>query len=468
MITPVILCGGAGTRLWPVSRKAHPKQFTPLISHETPYQATLRRFSGPDFTTPMVLTNEEFRFTAASQANDLGISDLRIVLEPEARDTAAAILCAALLLAQDDPEAVMLVSPSDHAIEDTQAFAASVKQARQAMNDGELITFGVPPDRPETGYGYLQTSGGGDLLDVQAFCEKPDAETATSMLRDGGYLWNAGLFLFRACDVISAFRNYAADLILPCQNAVEDGAAQPGAFCLSRDGYAAARVISFDYAVMEQAQCVKAMPLTCGWCDLGSWDALWQATPPDADGVAVQGQVTAIGCRDSYLRSDDDSIALVGLGLSNVIAVATSDAVLLADKNQVQDVSTIVRGLRAQNTPQADQSPRQHRPWGWYENLCMGDRFRVKRIMVRPGGALSLQSHLHRSEHWVVVAGTAEVAIGPETKLISENQSIYVPLGAQHRLKNPGRVPIYLIEVQTGGYLGEDDIIRYDDLYYRA
>nr|WP_237402576.1 mannose-1-phosphate guanylyltransferase/mannose-6-phosphate isomerase [Rhodovulum sulfidophilum] len=471
VIHPVILCGGSGTRLWPSSRKAYPKQFAPLIGRESLYQRTLRRFSGGGFAAPLVMTGNEFRFMATEQAAAIGLSDARVVVEPLGRDTAPAILAAALMLERDDPEALMLVAPSDHVIADLPAFLAAVEAGCPPARDGALVTFGVAPDRPETGYGYLELTAppaGNTPVPLASFREKPDLATAREMLEAGTYLWNAGIFLFRAADAIAAFETHAPELLAPCRAAIAEGQTDLGFFRLAEAPYAGARAISFDYAVMEKASRVMAVPLEGGWSDLGSWDALWAAAGPDADGVVADGAVTAIDCRDSYLRSEDESMQLVGLGLEGVVAVAMRDAVLVADKSRAQEVKSVVETLRADGVAQADQYPRFHRPWGWYETLCLGTRFQVKRIMVRPGGVLSLQSHHHRSEHWIVVSGTAEVTIGEEARLVTENQSVYIPLGTVHRMANPGKLPMYLIEVQTGAYLGEDDIVRYQDIYDRS
>ncbi|WP_425093861.1 mannose-1-phosphate guanylyltransferase/mannose-6-phosphate isomerase [Tropicimonas sp. S265A] len=471
MIHPVILCGGSGTRLWPSSRKAYPKQFAPLLGDESLFQMTLARFAAPQFAAPLVVTGEDFRFLATEQAVAAGLSDPRVIVEPEGRDTAAAVLTAALLLAQDDPDAMMLVAPSDHVIADTEAFRAAVDAAATAATDGALVTFGVTPDRPETGYGYLELpdtpDGSGAPVRLKSFREKPDLATAEGFLAAGRYLWNAGLFLFRASDVIAAFEAHAPGLLGPCRDAIATGAQDLGFFRLGAAAYGQAQAISFDFAVMEKAAHVMAVPLSVGWSDLGSWDALWQAAGPDADGVSTSGTVTALECADSYLRSESDGMQVVGFGLKGIVAVATQDAVLIADKDRVQDIKSVVSALRAKKAPQADNYPRYHRPWGWYETLCLDARFQVKRIMVKPGGILSLQSHVHRSEHWIVVAGTAEVTIGDEVKLVTENQGVYIPLGAKHRMANPGKLPMYLIEVQTGSYFGEDDIIRYEDIYNR-
>ncbi|MGI1662012.1 mannose-1-phosphate guanylyltransferase/mannose-6-phosphate isomerase [Palleronia sp. KMU-117] len=470
MIHPVILCGGSGTRLWPASRKAFPKQFAPLIGKESLYQATLRRFSGPDYASPLILTGDDFRFMATEQARAIGLADARVIVEPVGRDTGPAILTAALLL-RDVPDALMLVAPSDHVIADTGAFRRAVTRGAGAAASGALVTFGVTPDRPETGYGYLELSEaptGDGAIPLESFREKPDLATAEAMLAAGNFLWNAGIFLFRPTDVIREFEAHAPELLGPCGDAIAKGAEDLGFFRLDAASYARSTAISFDYAVMEKAAKVAAVPLDSGWSDLGAWDALWKIAPPDESGVATEGAAIAIDCRDSYLRSEDPAMQLVGLGLDGIVAVAMNDAVLVIAKDRAQDVKAVVGALRAAGASQADDYPRFHRPWGWYETLCLGGRFQVKRIMVKPGGVLSLQSHMHRSEHWVVVEGTAEITIGDEIRLVTENESVYIPLGKKHRMANRGQLPMYLIEVQTGAYLGEDDIVRYEDVYNRG
>jgi len=471
LIYPIILCGGSGTRLWPSSRKAYPKQFVPLMGDESLFQMTLRRLTGAGFAEPYIMTGDDFRFMATEQAAELGLSDAKVVIEPVGRDTAPAILTAALML-EDTPDALMLVAPSDHVIGDLPEFLASVETAKSAAQTGALVTFGIRPTTPETGYGYLELPkalAGREAVTLKGFVEKPDTATAQSMLDAGNFLWNAGIFLFRVADVLAAFEKYAPDLSGACRAAIKSGSNDLTFFRLDADNYARAREISFDFAIMEKAEFVMAVPTDCAWSDLGSWEALWQAERTNSEtSLVTQGPVTAIDCTNSYLRSEEDSVQLVGLGLDDIVAVAMRDAVLVADKSRSQDVKAVVTALRAKNVVQADQYPRFHRPWGWYETLCLDTRFQVKRIMVTPGGALSLQSHHHRSEHWIVVAGTAEVTIGDQVDLVSENESVYIPLGTVHRLANPGKLPMFLIEVQTGSYLGEDDIMRYEDVYDRT
>lgn len=468
-IHPVILCGGSGTRLWPSSRKAFPKQFSQLVGPESLYQLTLRRLSKGDFAEPLVLTNEEFRFLARDQAELMGLQDARVVLEPVGRDTAPAILTAALML-KDTPDDLMLVAPSDHLIDDTDAFLAAVKIGAEAAQSGHLVTFGITPDEPETGYGYLELAVSptiGKASRLERFVEKPDLERAKEMQASGLHLWNSGIFLFRVSDILAAFSAHAPDMIAPCQKALDAGTEDIGFLRLDAKAYGGVRAQSIDYAIMEKVDQISVVPFDAGWSDLGSWSALHGALA-GTDGNVMDGQVTAIECENTLLRSEDGAVHLVGLGLKNTVAVAMRDAVLVADMEQSQKVKQVVEALRKSNVSQADDYPRFHRPWGWYETLCLGQRFQVKRIMVKPGGILSLQSHVHRSEHWVVVEGTARVTVGEAVTLLSENESVYIPLGAVHRMENPGKVPMFLIEVQTGSYLGEDDIKRYEDVYDRS
>ncbi len=469
MIQPVILCGGSGTRLWPASRASYPKQFSSLLGRASLYQATLRRLSGEGYAAPVVLTAAEFRFLAVEQAAEIGLADATVVVEPGRRNTAPAILVAALMKAAE-PDTLLLVAPSDHVIADEVAFHEAVALGAAAAREGRLVTFGARPSRAETGYGYLELAAApapGRAAEVARFVEKPDAARAAEMAASGRHLWNAGLFLMRVGDAIAAFEAHAPGLVAPCRAAL-DGASFDLGFQRLGDAFLDAADISFDYAVMEKAGRIAAAPLDAGWSDLGAWDALWEAAEKDASGVATSGAVTAIDCEASLLRSEEPSMALVGLGLKRTVAVAMRDAVLVADMDRAQEVKGLVAALQTAKLPQATEYPRHPRPWGWYETLLLADRFQVKRIMVKPGGALSLQSHFHRSEHWIVVAGTARVTVDDEVRLLGENESIYVPLGSVHRLENPGKLPMYLIEVQTGAYVGEDDIVRYDDAYDRS
>ncbi len=470
LIHPVILCGGSGTRLWPSSRKAFPKQFSSLVGDDSLYQQTLKRLSGRLFGEPIVLTNLDFRFVAREQAEAIGLMDANIVLEPVGRDTAPAILTAALMK-KDAPDDLLLIAPSDHLIERPAEFLSAVETGMKAAAAGNLVTFGITPKNPETGYGYLELAQPpqiGEASKLVRFVEKPDAETAREMLQTGRHLWNAGIFLFRVRDILAAFQEHAPDMIEPCQSALDNCGRDLGFLRLEKTAYESVRAQSIDYAVMEKSDAISVVPVSAGWSDLGSWASLHGALVQSEDGVLSSGDVTGIDCENTILRSEDPNVHLVGLGLKDIVAVATRDAVLVADINKSQQVKQVVETLRAKGAAQADDYPQFHRPWGWYETLCISDRFQVKRIMVRPGGILSLQSHVHRSEHWVVVAGTARVTVGDEVKLLGENESVYIPLGAVHRMENPGKLPMYLIEVQTGSYLGEDDIERYEDVYDRS
>ncbi|MFA5581128.1 MAG: mannose-1-phosphate guanylyltransferase/mannose-6-phosphate isomerase [Paracoccaceae bacterium] len=475
-ITPILLCGGSGTRLSPLSRKSYPKQFARLAGDETLFQASARRLAGTGegvaFGAPMVVTNSDFRFIVTEQLAEVGIDPGAILIEPEGRNTAPAVLAAALYLMGDDPEAIMLVAPSDHVVPDRAAFHAAIVQGLAAVGRGDLVTFGITPDRAETGYGYLDLGrapdGTGAPMELVRFVEKPDAENAARMLTAGTYLWNAGIFLFTARDIVAAFEAHAPDLITAATQAVDEARSDLGFLRLAPEPWGQLRDISIDYAVMEKAENLSVVPYRHAWSDLGGWDAVWREAGRDATGVALSGQATCIDCTDTLLWSESETVELVGIGLDNIIAVAMNDAVLVADMGRAQDVKLAVDALRKKGAVQAEQFPKDHRPWGWFESLVVGGRFQVKRIMVHPGASLSLQSHFHRSEHWIVVEGTAKVTVDHDVRLLTENQSVYIPLGSMHRLENPGKVPMVLIEVQTGAYVGEDDIVRYDDIYARG
>ena len=469
-VTPVILCGGSGTRLWPLSRKSYPKQFAPLTGERSLFQQSALRLSGPGFAPPVVVTGDDFRFIVGEQLAAIDRAPAATLIEPEGRNTAPAILAAALWLQERDPEAVMLVAPSDHVIPDAAAFRAAVLAGLQAVAEGRLVTFGIRPDRPETGYGWLELASapGTGPVPLARFVEKPDAAGARAMLEAGNFLWNAGIFLFAARDLVAAFEAHAPELLDPCREAVAQAEPDLDFLRLAAEPWRSLPDISIDYAVMEKAANLSVVPYGGGWSDLGDWDAVWRESDRNPDGVATAGPATALGCHDTLLRSEDANLELVGIGLKGVVAVAMPDAVLVADRTRAQEVREAVAALKAKAAPQATRFPRDHRPWGWFQTLALGERFQVKRIMVHPGAALSLQSHVHRSEHWVVVAGTARVTIGDSVQLVTENQSVYIPVGEKHRLENPGKVELHLIEVQTGTYLGEDDITRYEDVYRRT
>ena len=473
-VHPVLLCGGSGTRLWPLSRSSYPKQFTGLIGEESLFQASARRLSGPGFAAPLVVTAADFRFIVIEQLAACEIVPAEILIEPEGRNTAPAILAAALSLHAHSPGALMLVAPSDHVIADAAGFRAAVQAAVPAAEKGDLVTFGIRPDRAETGYGWLELSRAPEEgfapvpQPLRRFVEKPDAATAAAMLADGRHLWNAGIFLFSTDALIAAFKEHAPQMLATVHQAVELAAQDLGFIRLAPEPWRGVEAISIDYAVMEKAGQLSVVPYGGAWSDLGGWDAVWREAGPDEAGLVTYGPATAIDSSNSLLRAEDDKQQLVGIGLDGIIAVAMPDAVLIAHKDRAQDVKRAVEALKAQGAAQAETLPRDYRPWGWFESLVSGPRFQVKRIVVHPGAALSLQSHHHRAEHWIVVEGTAKVTTGEAVQLVSENQSVYIPLGARHRLENPGKLPLTLIEVQTGAYLGEDDIVRHEDIYARG
>ncbi len=469
MITPVLLCGGSGTRLWPLSRKSFPKQFTDIIDDDSLFQASALRFSGEGFADPLIITGDSFRFIVTEQLDEIDVTPAGVMIEPDGRNTAPAAIAAALILAERDPDALMLLVPSDHAVANSDQFRAAVLTAASAAAEGQIVTFGIAPTRAETGFGWLEAGAETHpgVHKLERFIEKPDAATAEALLSDHKHLWNAGVFLSSAKTMIDAFRTHAPDVLEPVEKAVAAARKDLDFTRVDPEAWATVPDISIDYAVMEKADNVSVVRFDGHWSDLGSWEAVWQETHKDENGNALSEHATAFDCEHTLLRSESDEIELVGIGLKNVVAVAMHDAVMVADISDSQNVKKAVATLKERGAKQAVQFPVDHRPWGWFETLILSDRFQVKRIHVHPGAALSLQSHVHRSEHWIVVAGTAKVTVDDEVKLLTENQSVYIPLGAVHRMENPGKVPMVLIEVQTGSYLGEDDIIRYEDVYAR-
>ena len=473
IITPVLLAGGSGTRLWPLSRKSYPKQFANLIGETSLFQQSAIRLSSSSslrFASPITLTNNDFRFIVSEQMQEVDIEPGPILIEPEAKNTAPAILAASLYAFNVDSNAVLLVAPSDHVIPDTNAFHKTIGLALSFLKQGKIVTFGVSPTRAETGYGYLELSNSHDFDSgaVKRFVEKPDEKTAQSMLENGNFLWNSGIFMFRAEEMLNSFKEHAIEIYENVSLAVDGATKDLGFLRLNPGAWAKCDDVSIDYAIMEQSDNLVACRFQAGWSDLGGWDAVWKEMVPDKNGVVKSKNAHAINCKNTLLRAENATQELVGLGLDNILAVAMPDAVLVAHKDHAQNVKVIISELKSKNIPQAEVFPKDHRPWGWFETLALHGQFQVKKILVKPGAALSLQSHRHRSEHWIVVEGTAKVILGQEVRLVSEGESVYIPLGEIHRLENPGKLPMILIEVQTGVYLGEDDIVRYEDLYKRS
>jgi mannose-1-phosphate guanylyltransferase/mannose-6-phosphate isomerase len=466
LIIPILLAGGAGTRLWPVSRDALPKQFLPLIGNRSTYQETLLRVQDAMFAPPIVITGPNFHFFARHQAEDVGV-EATIVIEPVRRDSGPAIAAATAVAGRRDPNAVVLALAADHIVPDVDAFRASCRAGRVAAEAGRIVTFGIKPTEPKTSYGYIspgETIGDG-VYAVKSFVEKPDAETAARYVRDG-YLWNSGNFLFRADVLLSELRRLEPDMADAVEGAVANVITDLGFLRLEPEAFARAPQKSIDYAVMERTDRAAVALGNFRWSDIGSWDALLDITTPDTSGNVLQGSVVVMDARGCVVHSNDRLTTLVGV--SDLVVVSTSDAVMVVPRARAQEVRELVGKLKAAKRPEATDHKRVHRPWGYYESIDAGERFQVKRIVVVPGGILSLQKHRHRAEHWVVVRGTAEVTIGKQIRAVHENESIYIPIGSVHRLANKGKIPLELIEVQTGSYFGEDDIERLDDVYKRA
>lgn len=467
LIHPFILCGGSGTRLWPLSRSTYPKQFQPLVGELSLLQQSCARVSAPLFNSLSVLCNNDHRFLVAEQVQQLKLDDVRIILEPVPRNTAPAALIAALTAAARNADSLVLLMPSDHVISDTAGFQSSVETGVPAAKDGRIVTFGVKPDKPETGYGYIEiVKAEGSVYPVSRFVEKPPKEQAEAYLRAGNFLWNAGIFLYSAKAMIAAFEALAPETLRHCRSALDHAKTDLDFLRLDQAAYERCDKESLDYAIIEKVGAVECVPLASDWTDLGSWDSLWEVGDKDNSGNVTKGDVVLHDTRNSYIRSTD-GVCLSLVGMDDVIAVATNDAILVAPKDRAQDVKHIVDKLKQTNRPEAEHHTRVYRPWGWYEQRGQGHRFQVKYLMVKPGAKLSLQSHHHRAEHWVVVSGTAEVTVDDNVHLMTENQSVYIPLGAKHRLANPGKVPALLVEIQSGPYLGEDDIVRYEDDFNR-
>jgi mannose-1-phosphate guanylyltransferase/mannose-6-phosphate isomerase len=468
MLTPVLLSGGVGSRLWPVSRETHPKQFLPLVGDVSMLQETLQRTTGLQAAAPIIVCNEEHRFMVAEQLRQMDLQAGALILEPKGRNTAPAVALAAVQAVAADPDSVLLVLPADHLIKDVGAFLAAVDKALPLAQEGKLMTFGVVPTAPETGYGYIKCGSAlaDDLFQLERFVEKPDAETARDYLESGGYLWNSGMFLLRAQSYLDELANRAPEIRSCCQQAM-DAATVDMVFVRPDPAlFEQCPSDSIDYAVMEKTDAGGVVSLDCGWSDVGAWSALWEVADRDAEGNVSRGDVILDNCRNSYFRSDSRLVAATGV--ENLVVVETADAILVADRDRVQDVKSIVNILKEQQRTEASLHRRVYRPWGSYESLVTSERFQVKRIVVNPGQRLSLQMHHHRAEHWIVVNGTAEVTCEDKVFMLGEDESTYIPLGHKHRLANPGHIALELIEVQSGAYLGEDDIVRFEDVYGRS
>jgi len=470
LVTPVILCGGAGTRLWPVSREKMPKHFVPLIGKLTTFQQVLDRVNRSGlFAPPIIITNSDFRFVVAEQTRARG-AKATIILEPQRRDSAAAIAAVSEFAIKRDPNAILLVVAADHLIPDAEAFAEACRAALPAAAAGTIVTFGVEPTYAATSYGYINAkprSNGSAVREVSAFVEKPDEATAAGYIRDG-YLWNSGNFMFRADVMLRELAQFEPAIMAAAKGAVDNLVSDLDFFRLAEGPFAQAPRKSIDYAVMERTAQAGVLPVSFGWSDIGNWKSVWDVQKDNADaaGNVIEGPAEVLSTNNSLIRSEETILTTV-IGLDDVVVVATVDAVLVVAKREAERVKDLVEQLRARNRNEALEHRRVYRPWGFYQTADLGARYQVKRICVNSGGRLSLQKHFHRSEHWVVVRGVAEVTVGDEIRLVHENESVYVPIGAVHRLANPGKIPLELIEVQVGSYLGEDDILRLEDVYQR-
>lgn len=474
-IQPVVLCGGSGTRLWPLSRSGFPKQFLCLVGNDSLFQQSIKRLLGGSESndapsSPYIVCNEEHRFLAQEQLRELGVDNATFLLEPVGRNTAPALTLAALAARDAGTDPVLVVTPADQAITDDEAFRVAMYRAVESAVEGNIVILGITPDRPETGYGYIKVASDKEAVaTVERFVEKPDRDTAQAYLDEGGYYWNAGLFVLKASVWLAALESFRPDIL---QASVKSWAGKriDGVFIRpDKEAFTAIPSESIDYAVMEKcpgsALPIKMLPLDAGWSDLGAWDAVWSVSPKDDKGNALHGDVLITESSNSLVHASSRLVALAGV--ENLVVIETADAILVADRSRCQDVKQIVGLLNQQSREEHTLHRKVHRPWGWYDSIDEGGRFKVKRIQVNPKASLSLQKHHHRAEHWIVVQGTAEITRGSETLLLSENQSTYIPLGEVHRLANPGSIPLEIIEVQSGSYLGEDDIVRLEDTYGR-
>ncbi|MBB3170068.1 mannose-1-phosphate guanylyltransferase/mannose-6-phosphate isomerase [Simiduia aestuariiviva] len=465
-IVPVILAGGVGSRLWPLSRSRYPKQCIDLQgAGDSLLQATLKRCAITN-EAPVLLCNEEHRFLIAEQARAIGVTPKSILLEPEGKNTAPAIAAAAWMLAQEQPEAIMLVLPSDHVISDANLFGAKVAQGAELAAAGDLVTFGIEPSEPETGYGYIRAATGEEVSAVAEFVEKPSLEKATAYVADGNYLWNSGMFMFRADAYLRELAAFEPEIHALTQAALSEAQTDLTFTRLAAEPFSRLQSISIDYAVMERTDRAQVVRFPAIWNDVGSWSALWSISQPDADNNVLRGDALTVDCHNTLIHSQSRLVTAVGV--DDLVIVETDDAVMVTRADRAQEVKKIVDKLARAGRPEVDWHREVHRPWGKYHGLVIDGRYQVKRITVNPGQKLSTQMHYHRAEHWVVVSGTAKVRVGDKEQLISENESTYIPIGDIHSLENPGKIPLELIEIQTGGYLGEDDIVRFDDRYGRS
>ncbi|MCG2582384.1 MAG: mannose-1-phosphate guanylyltransferase/mannose-6-phosphate isomerase [Marinobacter sp.] len=469
MICPVVMAGGTGSRLWPLSRQLNPKQFLALTDeNQTMLQATVSRLDGITVADPVLICNEEHRFLAAEQMRAIGREQSRIILEPVGRNTAPAIALAAMVLQEAGDDPLMLVLAADHLIEDVAAFHQSIEQAIPLAEEGKLVTFGIVPVKAETGYGYIQQGAGfpGGGAAVKAFVEKPDEQTARQYLESGDYLWNSGMFLFRASRYLDELKTYRPDIYEACKAALADSSQDLHFSRVNAEAFAACPDESIDYAVMENTADAAVVPLEAGWSDIGSWSALWEVSSKDDNGNSVTGDVITEATSNTLVRADHRLVAT--LGVDDLVVIETKDAVLVAHKDKVQDVKKVVQAIKSDGRHEHMNHREVYRPWGVYDSVDHGTRYQVKRITVKPGAKLSVQMHHHRAEHWIVVSGTAKVTNGEKSYLVTENQSTYIPVGQVHALENPGVIDLELIEVQSGSYLGEDDIVRFEDRYGRS
>ncbi|MEN3376297.1 MAG: mannose-phosphate guanylyltransferase / mannose-6-phosphate isomerase [Hyphomicrobiales bacterium] len=468
-LVPVLMCGGAGTRLWPVSRESMPKQFVALVGERSTFQQTLMRISDPAmFARPIVITHSDFRFIVAEQLREIGMA-ADIVLEPMRRDSGPAVAVAAVLAERRDPQAAVLVLASDHVVRQPEEFTVACRNAAAAVANGHIVTFGIRPTAPATSYGYIRPGAklnGAAAFGVEAFVEKPDAATAARYVAEN-YLWNSGNFMFRADVMLDEITKFEPAMAEAARAAVAELTQDLDFQRLAPEPFARAPKKSIDYAVMERTKLAAIVQADMGWSDVGSWDAVWDNLERDMAGNAVSGSAVVLDSRNSLVRSDDGVLTAV-IGIDNAIVITTGDAVLVASRDKAEEVKALVEQLKSQNRREAVEHRRVYRPWGYYQGVDAGARYQVKRIVVTPGATLSLQKHFHRAEHWVVVKGTAEVVVGEKTHTIHENESVYIPIGSLHRMANPGKIPLELIEVQVGSYLGEDDIVRVTDVYGRG